>query len=67
MTPVIYSGAFFRWLAQKTNEVPIWPAEIEAQCRIEPNDPYLRDRDNLSPKGAWKMPRELKEMIRRNG
>lgn len=29
-----------RWLVLKTCKVPVWPAEIEAACRIEPNDPH---------------------------
>jgi hypothetical protein len=29
-----------RWLVLRTCKVPVWPAEIEAACRIEPNDPH---------------------------
>ena len=44
MALVILPG---RWLAMRTSKLPVWPEEIEAQCRIEPNDPYVRDaRDN---------------------
>ncbi len=36
-----------RWLAMRTSKLPVWPDEIESQCRIEANDPYIRDaRDN---------------------
>ncbi|MEJ2632733.1 MAG: hypothetical protein P8015_16240 [Acidihalobacter sp.] len=29
-----------RWLVMKTSKPPVWPAEIEAACRIEPDDPH---------------------------
>jgi len=29
-----------RWLVMKSCKLPQWPAEIEAACRIEPNDPH---------------------------
>lgn len=29
-----------RWLVMKSCKSPQWPAEIEAACRIEPNDPH---------------------------
>ena len=65
VTPFVYIDACFRWLANRTNKIPVWPAKIEAQCKIAPNDPYLRDRDHLAPKGAWKPPREMLEIMRR--
>lgn len=36
----IYPG---RWLAMRTSRIPVWPAEIEAQCAVAPDDPYVRD------------------------
>ena len=31
-----------RWLILVTCSDPVWPAEIEAACKPEPNDPYAR-------------------------
>lgn len=41
-----------RWLAARTCEVPVWPPEIEADCRVEPGDPYVRDA-GMNPEGMW--------------
>jgi hypothetical protein len=27
----------------RTSKIPVWPAEIEAACQVDPFDPYLRD------------------------
>ena len=35
-----------RWLAMRTSKLPVWPDEIEAQCRIDPDDPYVRDAND---------------------
>jgi len=45
-----------RWTAMRTCVIPRWPAEVEAACAIEPNDPYLRDRDHLAKPGTVKKP-----------
>ena len=44
--------AFFigRLVNRVTSKVPIWPADVEAECRIEPGDPYVRD-SSLNPPG----------------
>jgi hypothetical protein len=31
-----------RWLTLITCSDPVWPPEIEAACKPEPNDPYAR-------------------------
>jgi hypothetical protein len=46
-----------RWIAMRTCKIPVWPNEIEAQCQIEPNDPYIRDRDNLADIDGMEMPK----------
>lgn len=38
-----------RWVAGLTCKPPVWPAEIEAQCRVEPGDPYVRDASTNPP------------------
>lgn len=32
-----------RWFAMRTSKIPVWPAEVEAACRVEANDPYIKD------------------------
>ena len=45
-----------RWTAMRTCTIPRWPAEVEAACAVEPNDPYLRDRNHLAAPGTVKKP-----------
>ena len=45
-----------RWLAIYTCAIPQWPEDVEAECQIEPNDPYLRDRDHLAAPGTVERP-----------
>ncbi len=37
-----------RLVYRATSKVPKWPADVEAECRIEPGDPYVRD-SSLNP------------------
>ncbi|WP_155696537.1 DUF6708 domain-containing protein [Burkholderia stagnalis] len=39
-----------RLVTRVTSKVPMWPADVEAACRIEPGDPYVRD-SSLNPPG----------------
>ncbi|WP_213778180.1 DUF6708 domain-containing protein [Caballeronia sp. dw_276] len=32
-----------RLVCRVTSKVPLWPADVEAACRIAPDDPYVRD------------------------
>lgn len=32
-----------RLIHRATSKVPLWPADVEAACRIAPGDPYVRD------------------------
>jgi hypothetical protein len=32
-----------RLVCRATSKVPLWPADVEAECRIEPDDHYVRD------------------------
>lgn len=40
--PFMLLDATVRWLVLATCSDPVWPAEIEAACKPEPNDPYAR-------------------------
>lgn len=37
-----------RLVHHATSKVPKWPEDVEAECRIEPGDPYIRD-SSLNP------------------
>ncbi|SOZ20516.1 conserved hypothetical protein; putative membrane protein [Cupriavidus taiwanensis] len=43
MLPITLPWALFRYLAMKTCKQPVWPAEVEAACAIDPNDPFVLD------------------------
>jgi hypothetical protein len=44
----LYAPLFLcRWLVFKTCKTPKWPAEIEAESVIEPNDPYRLDEPTV--------------------
>jgi hypothetical protein len=50
--PLILLAVPARWLAQQTDRIPVWPEEIERECRIEPNDPYVKDA-SMNPPDSW--------------
>jgi hypothetical protein len=31
-------------------KIPVWPAEIEAECPVAPDDPCIRDAQHPHPK-----------------
>lgn len=55
--PFLFALAFIfsipRYLAMVTSRVPVWPESIEAQCRVDKNDPYLVDA-SCNPKHPWR-------------
>ncbi|WP_321889052.1 DUF6708 domain-containing protein [Paraburkholderia bannensis] len=36
--PVTTLAGVFRWIAMRLSRVPRWPAEVEAECRVAPDD-----------------------------
>jgi hypothetical protein len=46
--PLVLYDALGRWVAMRTGKIPKWPNEIEAQCKIDPNDQYVRDHEHLA-------------------
>ena len=38
--PLVLSLASTRWLVFRSCKPPVWPPEIEAESRVEPNDPH---------------------------
>jgi len=47
--PLTLFNAIGRMFAMLMSKIPQWPNEVEVQCQIDPNDPYLRDQDHLAP------------------
>jgi hypothetical protein len=35
--------SLFRWLVMRTSKIPQWPQWVEDECRIDPNDKWVRD------------------------
>ena len=35
--------SLFRWVVMRTSKIPQWPQWVEDECRIEPDDPWIRD------------------------
>lgn len=43
MQVVFFPMSLFRWIAMRTSKIPQWPQWVEDECRIESNDPWVRD------------------------
>lgn len=55
LSPILALNSLGRWIAMVTSKVPQWPAEVEAACRIEPDDPYRKDWRNNIKLGFWEL------------
>lgn len=53
MFPLIFIISIPRYIAILTSRRPVWPEEIEEQCKIDPNDPYILN-EKTNPKYLWK-------------
>jgi hypothetical protein len=47
--PLTFIETFGRYIAMHTSKIPVWPDEIEAQCQIEQDDPYILDSGPCPP------------------
>ena len=50
MMPFLVAFFIGRMFANATSKVPLWPADVEAACLIDANDPYVRD-SRSNPEG----------------
>ncbi|OAT23765.1 DUF6708 domain-containing protein [Proteus myxofaciens] len=50
--PFIFILSIPRYIAILTSRRPIWPQEIEEQCTIEKDDPYVMN-EKTNPKDLW--------------
>lgn len=41
--PFLFPISLFRWVVMRTSKIPQWPQWVEDECRIEPDDPWIRD------------------------
>ena len=48
MRPFNFIFALARAFAIATSQIPQWPEEIERECPIDPDDPYIRDSKNTA-------------------
>jgi hypothetical protein len=39
----LFPIGLFRWLVMRTSKIPQWPQWVEDECRIAPDDPWVRD------------------------
>jgi hypothetical protein len=46
LSPIFFAASLGRWFAMRTSKIPVWPEDVEAQCRFDQNDPFLRDASN---------------------
>ncbi len=42
-SPIAALTILGRWLAMSTSKVPVWPAEVDAACQVDPDDPHRKD------------------------
>jgi hypothetical protein len=55
--PIVVPLWLGRLFAMRTSKIPVWPADVEAACRIEPGDPFERDeRNNPADLLSWTRP-----------
>jgi len=41
--PFLFPISLFRWIVMRTSKIPHWPQWVEDECRIDPDDPWIRD------------------------
>ncbi|WP_058834868.1 DUF6708 domain-containing protein [Luteimonas abyssi] len=42
-SPIAALTVMGRWFSMYTSKVPVWPAEVEAACQIDADDPYQKN------------------------
>jgi hypothetical protein len=66
--PFIALTTVTRWLVFKTCSMPVWPAEIEAACKIDPDDPNVWPTPKYTGQFAAENPKLVQRaMERRRG
>ncbi|MEG0183703.1 MAG: hypothetical protein RR704_09645 [Stenotrophomonas sp.] len=44
--PFDFASACARWVAMRTGKIPVWPEDVEAECTVADDDPWVRDARN---------------------
>ncbi|ELX8381230.1 hypothetical protein SK500_003849, partial [Providencia stuartii] len=53
LAPLAFLFSLPRYVAILTSRRPIWPEEVQAQCRMAEDDPYRLDA-SMNPKNLWR-------------
>jgi hypothetical protein len=64
--PFIALTTITRWLVFKTCSMPVWPAEIEAACKIEPDDPDVWPTPKYTGQFAAENPALVRRAMEKN-
>ena len=51
--PFFFVISFSRWLVMLTSSIPVWPAEVEAACQPDENDPISKGAEDNPPQ-IWR-------------
>lgn len=43
LSPFLTLQSLFRFIAMRTSKIPVWPEWVEAECQVDPHDPWVRD------------------------
>jgi len=49
LSPIVFACSLGRWVSTHTSKIPVWPDDIESQCKVDDFDPYLRDASRNPP------------------
>ncbi|WP_265524294.1 DUF6708 domain-containing protein [Providencia rustigianii] len=52
LAPLVFLFSIPRYIGILTSRRPVWSDKIQAQCRVEDNDPYRLDA-SMNPKSLW--------------
>ncbi|WP_329842377.1 DUF6708 domain-containing protein [Stenotrophomonas hibiscicola] len=44
--PFDLASSLARWVAMRTGKLPVWPDDVEAECAVADDDPWVRDARN---------------------
>ncbi|QEM82958.1 DUF6708 domain-containing protein [Halomonas binhaiensis] len=55
MSPIEALNVLGRWFSMCTCKVPCWPKEIEAECKVDPDDPYQKDWRSNGKYDFWEL------------
>lgn len=54
-SPILAITTLGRWLAMYTSKIPCWPENIEAECKVDPDDPYQKDWRSNGKYDFWEL------------